>query len=65
MDNLEEYTLGTVLLLNKEYSDFLESSGGVDPDFPGMDFSGGGKKVNGQNAALSEVNDDNTNDYGI
>ena len=44
------YSLGTVLALNKEYTDFLESTEGADPDFPGLDFSGGGKKVTGINA---------------
>jgi hypothetical protein len=41
------------MLLNKEYTKFLESSEGVDPDFPGISFGGQEKKVNGQN--LSKV----------
>ena len=54
MDNIEEYSLGTVLALNKEYTNFLESTEGLDPDFPGMDFSGNGKKVSGTNAAIAK-----------
>jgi hypothetical protein len=57
-----------VLALNKEYTNFLESTEGLDPDFPGMDFSGNGKKVSGTNATVAksrrskgmeEINNDN------
>ena len=54
LDNLEGYSLGTVLELNKEYNKFLEDSGGLDPDFPGIDFGGQGKKVEGQNKSQIE-----------
>lgn len=54
MDNIEGYSLGTVLALNKEYTNFLESTEGLDPDFPGMDFSGNGKKVSGTNASVAK-----------
>jgi hypothetical protein len=59
-----------VLALNKEYTDFLESTEGLDPDFPGMDFSGNGKKVSGTNATVArshgakgmeEINNENNN----
>jgi len=64
VDNLENYTWGTVLLLNKEYTDFLEKTEGTDPDFPGIDFTGGagGKKIAGVNAARVQESDDNNND---
>ena len=57
-----------MLALNKEYTNFLESTEGLDPDFPGMDFSGGGKKVEGTSAAsarartgkgMEDINNDN------
>ena len=71
VDNIEEYSLGTVLALNKEYTNFLESTEGLDPDFPGMDFSGNGKKVSGTNATIAQsrgakgmegINNNNNND---
>ena len=68
MDNIEGYSLGTVLALNKEYTNFLESTEGLDPDFPGMDFSGKGKKVPGTNAATAKSRgnkDINDEDNGI
>lgn len=68
MDNIEGYSLGTVLALNKEYTDFLESTEGLDPDFPGMDFSGKGKKVSGTNATTAKSRGNkgiNNEDNGI
>ena len=59
-----------MLALNKEYTNFLESTEGLDPDFPGMDFSGNGKKVSGTNATVAksrgakgmeEINNENNN----
>lgn len=44
VDNIEHYTLNTVLLLKKSYENFLEKSEGHDPEFPLMEFGGGKNK---------------------
>ena len=58
-DNIENYTLGTLKILQSEYSKFLEESGGVDPDFPMFNFGGGNgeTKVKGTNKAALEDNE--------
>ena len=59
-DNIENYTLGTLKILQSEYSKFLEESGGVDPDFPMFNFggnNGGGTKIKGTNKAALEDNE--------
>jgi len=56
------------MLLNKEYTNFLEKTDGIDPDFPGVDFSGKGKAVNGENKAKvtgDSSEDDNSSDKPI
>ena len=60
VDNIENYSLSTLKILQGEYSKFLEESGGVDPDFPMFNFGGNsGTKVKGQNkAALEDNNED-------
>lgn len=51
VDNIENYTLKTLIQLRKCYEDFLEKSEGTDPDFPMIDFGGKkGKKIKGRNA---------------
>ena len=53
VDNIENYTLGTLKILQGEYTKFLEESDGVDPDFPMFSFGGksGNKetKIKGKN----------------
>lgn len=55
IDNIENYTYSTVKSLEKAYSDYLDKSGGQDPDFPMITFGGhggeGGTKIKGRNAA--------------
>lgn len=44
VDNIENYTLGTIKKLQEEYIKFIESCDGVDPDFPLFNFGSKGKK---------------------
>lgn len=63
VDNIEGYTMGTILVLQKKYEEFLEGNDGTDPDFPMMTFGGGkGKKVKGENSARHELGDEPAND---
>lgn len=57
VDNIENYTLGTLKVLQGEYQKFLEQSDGVDPDFPMFNFGGKETKIKGTNKAL--IDDDN------
>ena len=59
VDNIENYTLGTLKILQGEYQKFLEQSDGVDPDFPMFNFGGKETKIKGTNKAL--IDDDNEN----
>ena len=59
VDNIENYTLGTLKILQGEYQRFLEQSDGVDPDFPMFNFGGKETKIKGTNKAL--IDDDNEN----
>lgn len=57
VDNIENYTLKTLKILQEEYMSFLEKSDGVDPDFPMFTFGGKGNgetSVKGQNKAALE-----------
>jgi len=52
-DNIEGYTLSTLNQLRKIHDEFLDSSEGIDPDFPGLTLGdhGGGEKISkGTNA---------------
>lgn len=52
VDNIEPYTLSTVLEIKKRYEKFIEKSEGHDPDFPWSNFGDQktkGKKVGGSN----------------
>lgn len=52
VDNIEYYNLDALFKLRDAYSDFLENSRGVDPDFPMIDFGEGkGSKIQGVNKA--------------
>ena len=66
VDCIEGYTLKALREIQKRYEDYLEKTGGSDPDFPMMTFGGksGGKKVKGQNAE-SEYEETNNKDEEI
>lgn len=58
VDNIENYTLKTLIKLRERYEEFLDKSEGSDPDFPLVDFGKKGKKVKGRNAfALMDEDD--------
>lgn len=59
VDNIENYTLGTLKVLQGEYQKFLEQSDGVDPDFPMFNFGGKETKIKGTNKALIDNNENN------
>lgn len=56
VDNIEGYTLSTLEELRKVHDKFLDESEGNDPDFPGINFRGGGNgiQVKGVNKAKLE-----------
>ena len=49
IDNIEYYTLDSLSQLKKCYDQFLEDSGGTDPDFPTLNLGGNGKRIKGTN----------------
>ena len=49
VDNIESYTYSELIALKKEYEKLMETSEGIDPDFPTYIFGGGGKKIAGTN----------------
>ncbi len=61
VDNIENYSLTALKILRDEYMNFLESSDGVDPDFPMFNFGGGNgeTKVKGKNKAVLEDGENN------
>ena len=65
VDNIEGYTLKSILALKDRYEDYIESSDGQDPDFPLVNFGNNGKKVNGSNAALREEIGEEPADDGL
>ena len=66
IDNIEGYTMKSILILQKKYEEFLENSDGSDPDFPMMSFGGGkGKKVKGSNSASEEQIEDKSSEDSI
>lgn len=69
VDNIESYPMAALSELRRAYEGFLETSGGVDPDFPMMTFGDGkygGKgsekysKKNNKVALLGEDEGNNT-----
>ena len=50
-DNIELYSLSCLIDLRKEYENFLELTGGYDPDFPGVNIGDrkDGQKIKGKN----------------
>jgi len=67
VDNIENYSLNNLLQLKTCYEEFLDNSEGLDPDFPTLNFSGKGKKINkGKNIyTLFEEDDISENFKGI
>lgn len=51
LDNIEYYTLPSLIKLREIYDDFLSKSNGFDPDFPSLSFGGesNGEKIKGKN----------------
>lgn len=45
VDNIEGYTLKSLMELKKVYEDFKEKTEGLDPDFPGISFGEKGTKI--------------------
>lgn len=67
LDNIENYTLESLLAARKCYDSFMEKTEGFDPDFPECDFSGGkkGTKIGGVNKAkVDEILGEETPDLG-
>lgn len=58
VDNIEKYTLKTLITLRSRYEDFLEQSEGNDPDFPAINFGSKGKKIKGKNIIELDDNED-------
>ena len=65
-DNIEHYTIGTLFKLRDTYDQFMEKSGGYDPDFPMTGLTAGGNsssdgkqniKIKGKNV-YSEYDED-------
>ena len=49
-DNIEYYTLSQLNALRDTYQNYIEETGGFDPDFPMSNFGGDkGKKIGGTN----------------
>jgi hypothetical protein len=46
VDNIENYTLGALKILEDTYDEFKEKTDGLDPDFPGVTFKTKGTKLN-------------------
>ena len=72
VDNIENYSLDSLIKLQEEYENFLERSEGYDPDFPMTGLGGNNKKgkktmkVGGTNAfALFDENNPDPNYEGI
>ena len=45
VDNIEGYTLHSLMELKKVYENFKEKTEGLDPDFPGITFGDKGTKI--------------------
>lgn len=58
VDNIENYTLKTLKILQSKYQEFLDNSEGVDPDYPMFTFGGKGKKVGGFNPHYGNEGED-------
>lgn len=48
VDNIENYTIKSLLMIKDNYDKFLENTEGIDPDYPGLIF-GGKKGINLKN----------------
>lgn len=68
VDRVEDYTLNTLVELKGIYERFLGSTGGLDPDFPGIDFNEGkGEKISGRSmySVLSAGDEEIVSDRAI
>ena len=70
IDNIEHYSLSSLKQIKKLYDQFLETTGGFDPDYPMIDFSGGkGKSTQtmraGNNKYQIEKNQDTPEEFNI
>ncbi len=65
VDNIEGYTLKTLFQLRDVYDKFLESSKGVDPDFPTIDFGGKGESIKGVNKTKVLGNQDSSDQDSV
>lgn len=55
VDNIEGYTLKSLNALKDRYQDYMDSTEGMDPDFPMITFGGDrGKKIKGRKADSGE-----------
>ena len=66
VDNIEHYTLKTLLTLKKSYEDYLDKSEGFDPDFPSVNFNNKGQKLSFGKNIYSQFKDeeDIPDDFG-
>ena len=48
-DGIEQYSMKALYKLKESYDNFIENSGGTDPDFPMINFGSKGEKVKGVN----------------
>lgn len=48
-DNIEMYTMKSLITLRKRYEEFLDKSGGQDPDFPMNNFGDSSNTLKAKN----------------
>ena len=61
IDNIEGYTLKSLINIRECYENFLDKTEGLDPDFPTLNFGGKGKKL--KNVKVGNFKDPTENDY--
>lgn len=67
VDNIENYTLKTLISLRTRYEEFLDKTEGVDPDFPMISYNSKGTKIRGKNLAANleeEEKEEDNNSIG-
>lgn len=63
VDNIENYTLKTLISLRDKYEEFLEKTEGIDPDFPMINFESKGKRIKGKNLASNAEEEEKLQKY--
>lgn len=58
VDNIENYTLKTLKVLQSTYQDFIEKAEGIDPDYPMFTFGGKGKRIKGNFGGHLNIGED-------